>query len=95
MLKNNLSQSLKEMYWQFLLEIREWHRAIIFEIPGKVGQCIRRIYTQKHFAACGKDLVLYPHIRIYNPQNFKAEKILFKPHTFFDFKTTRKIKVTS
>lgn len=69
---NVFFQSIKKIYWELMPEIREWHRAIIFEIPGKVGQFIRRIYAQKHFAACGKNLVLYPHIRIYNPQNLKV-----------------------
>ncbi len=70
--KNAFFHRLKRIYWEFIPEMREWHRAIIFEIPGKVGQSIRRIYARKNFAACGKDLVLYPHIRIYNPQNLKV-----------------------
>jgi acetyltransferase-like isoleucine patch superfamily enzyme len=69
---NALFNKLKRIYWEIIPEVREWYRAILFDIPGKIGQYTRKNYAVTHFAACGKKPLIDPHVRIFNPQNLKV-----------------------
>jgi len=60
---------LKRSYWGLRSEMKEWSRAFIFCIPGKTGEFLRRRYALKHFKKCGNKMKMYPHGKIYNPQN--------------------------
>jgi len=63
---------LKRIYWGVVPEIKEWHRALTFAMPGKIGDLIRKRYASKRFGSCGKNLFLDSNVKIYNPQNLKV-----------------------
>ena len=70
--EDKLILKLKRIYWGFIPEMKEWIRVFIFSIPGKTGEFIRGKYALKHFKNCGNNVKMYPHVRIYNPQNLKV-----------------------
>jgi maltose O-acetyltransferase len=65
--KDKLILELKRSYWTLMSEMKEWRITFIFSIPGKIGDIIRKRYAIKHFKHCGKNLIIRPHVRIYNP----------------------------
>jgi len=71
-MKNDLIMKMKHIYWGITPEIKEWKRSLIFAIPGKSGEFFRRIYAKKNFKHCGKNLKMYPHVRIYNPDKLEV-----------------------
>jgi len=69
---DTLTYRLKRLYWSIGPEIREWNRSLIFSIPGKIGEFSRRKYAESHFGMCGKNIKLYPYIKIYSPQGLSV-----------------------
>ena len=65
--KGKVILKAKRTYWRLGLEIKEWQRSLIFNLPGVIGEFFRRRYAVKHFKSGGNNLKMYPHGRIYNP----------------------------
>ena len=72
MQKDKLILKAKKIYWGLTPEVMQWNQAITFSIPGRIGEFFRARYALKHFKNCGDKIKIYPHVKIYNPQNLTA-----------------------
>lgn len=60
--------SLKKIYWEWSAPNGRFEYTQFFfrQVPALLGQVLRRRFYRKYFEHCGKNVTIYPGVRIYN-----------------------------